>query len=433
MNLAFYTQTFRLGLANLRLHKLRSFLTTLGIIFGVLSVITMVAIGEGGKQQTLKAVAQLGATNVILRTVAPPENTRLQNRQSRTSSYGLKRLDLEAVQEASRNGNITFMERIVPVRDSEQMVVKGEIRANCNPVATTPEFFEVAHLQLAQGRLLTPADMEQQRAVCVLSAAVAQQLFGAQSPLEDVIRIGGRLFEVVGVLQPVGLAGGKGSSLTGRDLNRDLYFPLTTSALFFSDTIVRRTGSTFERKQIELSEVYIRVDVAEHVEAVAAALGRMLELRHTDTQDFSVIVPRELLNQADATQRTFNLIMGGIASLSLLVGGIGIMNISLASVTERTREIGVRRALGARRQHIILQFLIETTTLSVAGGLIGVLGGIVVSLSVEWLSKGSFPTSITLWSVVLSFCISAGVGIIFGLYPAIVAAHKDPIQALRHD
>ena len=225
----------------------------------------------------------------------------------------------------------------------------------------------------------------------------------------------------------------RGSSLTGRDLNRDLYFPLTTSALFFSDTIVRRTGSTYERKQIELSEVYIRVDVAEHVEAVAAALGRMLELRHTDTQDFSVIVPRELLNQADATQRTFNLIMGGIASLSLLVGGIGIMNISLASVTERTREIGVRRALGARRQHIILQFLIETTTLSVAGGLIGVLGGIVVSLSVEWLSKGSFPTSITLWSVVLSFCISAGVGIIFGLYPAIVAAHKDPIQALRHD
>jgi putative ABC transport system permease protein len=159
----------------------------------------------------------------------------------------------------------------------------------------------------------------------------------------------------------------------------------------------------------------------------------MLDVRHADQRDVQVRVPRELLRQANEQQRLFNFIMVGIAFLSLLVGGIGIMNISLATVTERTREIGVRRALGGKRQHIITQFLIETTCLSVAGGLAGVAGGIGLALLVDWLSSGSYPTHVTVWSVVLSFAISAGVGIVFGLYPAIVAAHKDPIEALRHD
>jgi putative ABC transport system permease protein len=242
-----------------------------------------------------------------------------------------------------------------------------------------------------------------------------------------------KVFEIVGIMNAVGLAGGAGSALTGRDLNLDVYFPLTANDAMFGDIIVKLSSGSRERQTLQLSDIYVRVDTPDAVEPTAAALERMLDVRHADQRDVQVRVPRELLRQANEQQRLFNFIMVGIAFLSLLVGGIGIMNISLATVTERTREIGVRRALGGKRQHIITQFLIETTCLSVAGGLAGVAGGIGLALLVDWLSSGSYPTHVTVWSVVLSFAISAGVGIVFGLYPAIVAAHKDPIEALRHD
>jgi putative ABC transport system permease protein len=438
MNFSFFAETFRLGVTNLTLHKLRSFLTTLGIIFGVLSVITMVAIGEGGKRKTLAAVEQLGSTNIILRSIPPEASSSASRRSDNVLIYGLTRDDLDGIREQATQGDIKHIVRIVPLRDAGLEVVRGGVKAHANAVATTPDFMPVANLTLEAGRFLNQIDMETRRPVCVLGAGAAKQLFGTQNPIGQTIRLQrpfalAKVFEIVGVMNGVGLAGGAGSALTGRDLNLDVYFPLTANDAMFGDIIVKLSSGSRERQTLQLSDIYVRVDTPDAVEPTAAALERMLDVRHADQRDVQVRVPRELLRQANEQQRLFNFIMVGIAFLSLLVGGIGIMNISLATVTERTREIGVRRALGGKRQHIITQFLIETTCLSVAGGLAGVAGGIGLALLVDWLSSGSYPTHVTVWSVVLSFAISAGVGIVFGLYPAIVAAHKDPIEALRHD
>jgi putative ABC transport system permease protein len=438
MNLSFFLETFRLGLTNLHLHKLRSFLTTLGIIFGVLSVITMVAIGEGGKRKTLAEVEQLGSTNIILRSMRPEAGSGSNSRRSENILiYGLTRGDLQAIREASQS-HLGAITHIVPLRDAGLEVVRDQFKANANAVATTPDFMPVANLSVATGRFLNENDMENSRPVVVLGADVAKQLFGAENPMGQMIRLQrasalAKLFEVVGVMNPVGLAGGKGSALTGRDLNMDVYFPLSTNEAMFGDTIMRISAGSRDRQVLQLSEIYLRVNKPAHVEPTAAAVDRLLAVRHTQQKDVQVRVPLELLRQAAEQQKLFNFIMVGIAFLSLLVGGIGIMNISLATVTERTREIGVRRALGGKRRHIITQFLIETTCLSVAGGLVGVVGGIGLAVLVDWVSNGSYPTHVTMWSVALSFGISASVGILFGLYPAIVAAHKDPIEALRHD
>jgi len=435
MNFSFFYQTLRLAITNLGLHKLRSALTSLGIIIGVGAVITMLALGEGAKRKTIREVEQLGATNIILRSIAPPESNNATSSNTRMLIYGLKRVDLEQIQSLAKDGILPRIEEIVPLRDAEgQEVIRGAVKASgAAPIATTANFLKVANLRMAQGRFLTDADSAEVKKVCVLGAVSAQQLFGPQSPIGQDIKIGSHVFTVVGVTEPDGLAGGKGSALVGRDLNLDIYFPLTTNASVFGDMISKRTSGSRELKQIELSEIYIRMYNASDVEPTAAALIRMMQVNHAEKRDVQTIVPRELLNQANQAAFLWSVVMGCIAGLSLLIGGIGIMNISLATVTERTREIGVRRALGARRIHIVAQFLVETTTLSVAGGLLGIVMGIGLAVGIQLLVGDNFPTAVTWWPVVLSFTISAAVGIGFGVYPAYVAAHKDPIEALRHD
>jgi putative ABC transport system permease protein len=434
MDLSFFIETLRLAVTNLYLHKLRSALTSLGIIIGVGAVITMLAIGEGAKQKTLRDVNQLGATNIILRSVPPTESKQTSNQRNQLLIYGLKRSDLDLIREQAARGVVPGLEMIVPLRDSGKDVTRDENKCpTAAAVATTPDFLAVANLSLASGRFLASDDMQNDKTVCVLGSAVAQQLFNGRSPLGQPVSIGGKIFEVVGLLNPVGLAGGKGSALTGRDLNFDVYFPLTTNAALFSDTIFKVTAGGRERKVIELSEIYLRTRSASLVEPTAGALQRLMDVLHEQQSDVKLFVPRELLNQANQANMMFNLVMGGIAVLSLLIGGIGIMNISLATVTERTREIGIRRALGGKRKHIVSQFLIETTALSLTGGLLGIGAGVGLAVVIQYFAGDDFPTAVTLWSVALSFSISVLVGIIFGVYPAYVAAHKDPIEALRHD
>ncbi|MEI8196863.1 MAG: ABC transporter permease [Phycisphaerae bacterium] len=435
MNLAFFFETLRLALTNLYLHKLRSFLTSLGIVIGVGAVITMLAIGEGAKRKTIHDVEMLGATNIIMRSTPPPESNNSTAGAARELVYGLKRADLDLIRLQIEKGILPRVELLVPLRDTQQDVIRAEVKASANAIATTPEFPTVANLNMAYGSLFSQFHMDDAANgnVCVLGAGAAQQPFGAQSGLQRDIKIGGKIFKVIGVLQPVGLAGGKGSALTGRDLNADVYFPLTTNARCFSDVIVKRNSGSFERKIIELSEIYLRVATADQVEATAAALQRLMDIRHAGQADVRLVVPRELLNQADQSARTFTFVMGGIAFLSLLIGGIGIMNISLATVTERTREIGIRRALGGKRKHIIMQFLVETMSLSITGGLFGIGAGVGLAVLIQFIAGDAFPTHVAVASVVLSFTISALVGILAGLYPAVVAAYKDPIEALRHD
>ena len=284
--------------------------------------------------------------------------------------------------------------------------------------------------------------------VAVIGSEIAKQFFPLEDPIGQTLRIDSRVVTVIGVLSPVGLAGGAGAALIGRDLNLDMHIPFTSAREVFGDLVVRGQSGSFQANETQVSEVYITVASRDRVIMDSQRLRRILDSRHPGMSDVSLIVPFELLENAKKTAMTFNLVFGAVAGISLLVGGIGIMNIMLASVTERTREIGIRRAIGATRRHILWQFLVETSVLSAIGGLLGVALGIGGSVLIGWgvtrLSElpvignlfpvgSNLPTHVTLWSVMLSFAVATATGLIFGLYPARRASLQDPIVALRHD
>jgi putative ABC transport system permease protein len=435
--LNFLFETFRLGLKNLHLHKLRSLLTALGIIFGVAAVIIMVAIGEGTKKAALEQLQQLGARNILIRSIRPPESNDASSRTQRVLDYGVKRVDLERLR------TIPGLTTIVPLRDTEQRVVLGDRRVNANAIGTTPEIFDVINLRLARGNFFDQIQYERGEAVCVLGAVAARQLFPYQDPLGQTIQVGTAgmsisIMTVIGVLEPTGLrAGSEGAAMMQRDLDQDIYFPLTLAQQAFGDTVIRRQAGSFERKQIELTEIWLKCDNVNDVEKIASIAENVLAIGHKDLKDVDVKAPIQILRNAERLNRMFNFIMVGIASFSLVVGGIGIMNIMLATVTERTREIGIRRALGAKQRHITLQFLIETTVISLTGGLIGIALGTSIAtllpIVVAKVGSGNYPTNITTWSVLGSFIVSGLIGIGFGLYPAVMAARMNPIEALRHE
>jgi putative ABC transport system permease protein len=435
--LRFVLETFVLGLKNLRLHKLRSLLTALGIILGVLAVIVMVAIGEGAKQAAMEQMEQLGATNILVRSVPPPESTDASQKTQRVLDYGLKRMDF------ARLKTLPQLDSIVPLRDSEQNVTRAGVRATAKAIGTTPQAFSVMNLELDRGRYFTGVDFDSDAPVCVLGAMAAQQLFPFTDPLGESIMVGtsGRstvMLRVVGVLAPTGLRpdGSAAGTMIGRNLDQDIYFPLSLEQETFGDSINKPRPGGFDRKNIELSEVWLRVTNVKYVEEIAAIAENTVRLNHQQA-DFEVKAPIQILRNAEQLNRTFNFVMGGTAAVSLLVGGIGIMNIMLASVTERTKEIGIRRALGAKRRDITLQFLVETTVLSLSGGLIGIAVGVGTSKALPWVvryvSDANYRTSVASWSVIGSFMVSGLIGIGFGLYPAIMAARMNPIEALRHE
>jgi putative ABC transport system permease protein len=444
--LNFLFETFRLGVKNLRLHKLRSLLTALGIIFGVAAVIIMVAIGEGTKRAALEQIQQLGARNILVRSVRPPESTEVSAGTSSTLQYGLTRGDLERLQ------TLPDVETVVPLRDTEQKVIRGDIQAQANAIGTTPQIFSVVNLRLARGEYFTPLQYDRGESVCVIGHMAARQLFPFEDPLGEEVRVGisGRgtiVLKIIGVLEPTGLrAGSEGAEMMQRDLDMDVYFPLTLSRRVFGDTTTKYLAGSRERKTIEVSEVWLKTKHVEDVERLASIAENVVGLQQRNGRnasggatrnDVQIKAPIQILRNAERLNRMFNFIMVGIASFSLVVGGIGIMNIMLASVTERTREIGIRRALGAKRRHITLQFLVETTVISLTGGLIGIAlgsgGATLLPPVVAYFSGQNYPTAIAAWSVIGSFVVSGCIGIVFGLYPAIMAAWMNPIEALRHE
>mgnify|MGYP003731926469 CR=1 FL=1 len=302
----------------------------------------------------------------------------------------------------------------------------GERRTELRVVATTPDWFDLVPRAILAGRALSRRDVERLAPVCVLTETGARRLLAGSHSIGSRIRIGSDLFEVVGIVREE--AGG--GTLEAPDQAFDAYLPLAVVQRLFGDITVRHGQGTREMERVELHRVIVEVDELQNVERVAEAIHAMLARFHRKV-DYRLNVPLALLRQAEATKRTFNIVLGSIAGISLLVGGIGIMNIMLASVTERTREIGIRRAIGATRRHIILQFLIESVVLSGLGGVLGIGLGIVIPSLITRFS--GMPTVIPLYSLLLSFGISATIGVIFGLYPAWRAATLDPITALRHE
>ena len=443
--MSFLIETIRLGLKNLRLHLLRSVLTSLGIILGVAAVIVMVSIGEGNKQVALRDIQALGATNIIVRSTRPPESASFGSEErSFIARYGITREDMRRLEHGIRDAAF-----VVPLKS-----VGGEIsyqahRLPSQVFGTTPDLIRVANLRVQpRGRYLTPEDLHELAPVAVIGSEIAQKFFRLKDPIGATFRIDQQVFRVIGVLRPVGLAGGAGSALVGRDLNKDIHIPLSTAETQFGDLNVRRQTGSISGEQVELSEAFITAPTTDAVMNTADRVRRTLEVGHPDFQDVQLIVPWELLESAKRTALVWNIVLISIAAISLLVGGIGIMNIMLASVTERTREIGIRRALGATRGHIIAQFLVETGSLTGVGGLLGIVTGLGVSVGIgralPWLLglpglRGFFETEVRLetqvtgWSIVVSFLVAAVVGLVFGIYPALVASRQDPIVALRHD
>ncbi|MBL8991163.1 MAG: ABC transporter permease [Phycisphaerae bacterium] len=439
--MTFVLEIIKLGLGNLRRHKLRSFLTALGIILGVAAVITNASIGEGSKRQALEQLERLGARNIIIRSTKPPESATAGGRQGLLSRYGLTRADLKVIQDEFPTATA-----IVPLKAVGGQLLRENLRRTSQAYGTTPDLLEAANLRLARGRYLSNEDVDEKAMVGVIGWELARALFPFDDPLGATVRIDAKPVKIIGVLQPVGLSGGAGGALVGRDINFDLHIPISTAEVVFGDVIARQT--TREFSAIQISEVFIVAPDRELVLDFAKLAERVVATRHPGMTDVTMIVPYELLENARRNAMTWNLVLGSIAGISLLVGGIGIMNIMLASVTERTREIGIRRALGATRKHIVWQFLVETGVLSTIGGLIGVAGGLSFSLFVGYIvpklheipiiggyfqRDAALPTHITLWSVLVAFTVAALTGLIFGLYPAVKASRQDPIVALRHD
>jgi putative ABC transport system permease protein len=423
-----FMHTVQLGIKSLLLHKLRSGLTMLGIIFGVCSVIAMLAIGEGASYEAQERIKRLGSTNVIMNSVKPPEGNQDQT-SSRNSelSYGLTYDDASRLQHT-----VPAIERVVPMRIIRENVRYERNEEPCQIIGTLPEYPLVQGVDIVKGRFLTRTDERHQHNVCVLTVSLAKRLFGYRDPMVGSVRIQNSYYQVVGLLRETGTMEQRPQTkiAEGEGITNNVYIPLATARARFGETLIRRTQTSFSAERVELHRIVVRMKNTDLVLIAEPQIKGLLQRFH-EKIDYELIVPLQLLREAQATKRMFNIVLGSIAAISLLVGGIGIMNIMLATVTERTREIGVRRALGAKKSDIVRQFLIETVVLSVGGGLIGVLLGVLAPIIVSLATD--MKTVITWWSVLLAFGISGFTGIIFGLYPASQAAELDPIEALRHE
>ncbi len=417
----------RMAVRSLSLYKLRSFLTVLGLVFGVASVIVMLAIAEGASYEAYQQIESLGVRNLIVQSVKPIEETRKQSEETqRVLAYGLSWEDLNRIRLT-----IPSVTGATPLREFRQEIRFLDRGLEGRVVGATPEYLQLTSLQLAQGRFLEDTDLGRLRNVCVIGSELAERLFPYQNAMGKSIRVGPKhYYQVIGVTKYKAPTGGAGSSLSGQEFNRDVYIPITTDRARFGEIIFFGKAGSQSFERVELSQITVQIDGLEHVKPTARVLEGMLAEFHPKG-DYAVTIPLELIEQAEQTQRIFSLLLGSTAGISLLVGGIGIMNIMLATVTERTREIGIRRALGARRRDIVWQFLIETAFLSLTGGLLGLVLGLALPQAVSWIFGRT--TIVSFWSPALSLCVALVVGISFGVYPARRAAQLDPVEALQHE
>jgi putative ABC transport system permease protein len=420
-----YRAIFGTSIRGVMMHKLRSLLTILGLVFGVASVIVMLAVAEGASQQAQKQIEALGVSNVILHSKKPTNTGQQDDYRSFEQNFGLTYNDLRRIQET-----LTDVVSVTPLREFRQEARYGAQSIDARIVGVHPSYFESNKINIVRGRPLEPADLKQRNNVCVIGQDIAKKVFLGKDPIGKSIQVDNtHFFRVVGIQDYKTPSAGIGSSLSATDQNQDIVIPLTTDRSRVGDVISRREQGSYSRERIEISQITVGVVDRHRVKPVASALEGLLAKYHPQ-DDYAVTIPLDLLEQAKATQRIFNFVLGATAAISLLVGGIGIMNIMLASVSERTREIGIRRAIGAKQSDIIFQFLVETATLSLFGTFVGVILGLAAPAVVAYLS--GMETVVTVWSVIIASVVSLTVGIVFGIYPARRAAMLDPIDALRH-
>ncbi len=402
---------------SLLLHKLRTLLTMLGMIFGVAAVLAMLSIGAGAQQQVMAFIEDLGVRNLIIEA---RETTEFQAFQKiRLQSPGLTFQDVRAIQAA-----VPGIELLTPrKRFAPNQVIPKPTGGNPVVYGVEPSYVQIAALRLTSGRYFTDDEAARAAPVCVLGDAARVRLFGDESSLDRFVKVNEQWFQVIGVAAPQVVAQGDVGGLPAQDRNNVIYVPTAAA--------VMRLEDNYTQFRDEIDGMFVRLRPQADVSASAAIIRRILDGSHRGASDYTIVVPAELLAEQQRTKRIFDIVMVALASISLLVGGIGIMNIMLASVLERTREIGVRRAIGARRTDIIRQFVVETTMIAVTGGVLGLVLGVVLSRVIAGFAGWS--TIITGASLALAFGVSLLVGLVSGVYPAIKAAGLDPVRALHYE
>lgn len=439
-------------------NQVRSLLTALGIIFGVAAVIAMLAIGNGAQSEILEQIELVGVNNIIVQPIVEQVEQSLGDAEEDDKSKfspGLKLLDVESIE-----SRIPGVKKISPEILLETYIIKNGIRRSSKLVGVEPSYFEVANFELNDGKMFSPLQLEKGAPVCIIGKGIQTKFFPQENPIGKKIKVGAQWLEVVGVLKERYISDKAISNLGIRDYNMDVYTPIRTvliryvnrdlvtgsglkksfgggSMIFFGrgGGISIGGGSSDEdsgpSNYHQIDRLVVQVDNSEKLNSTAEVLSRMLERRHFGVVDFEITIPELLLKQQQRTQNIFNIVLAAIAAISLLVGGIGIMNIMLASVMERIKEIGLRLSIGAKKVDIISQFLFEAVLISVTGGIVGVILGIVLAYGVS--SLADFPTEISFSSIIISFGVAATVGLVFGITPAKRAASQDPITSLRHE
>lgn len=421
-------------------NRLRALLTALGVIFGVAAVIAMLAIGYGAKQSILEQMKLIGTNNIAIKAFVPEEQqggevANTGNKSNKKAwSPGLTMEDVAAIKHV-----IPHLENISPEMELATSAIYGGKLQNLKCVGVTNAFFELNNLGLSQGSFFSDWHIENGRPVCIIGKSVQNKFFSEENPIGKTIKCGNTWLTIIGVMERR-VANLKSLEQFGiRDYNSDIYVPISTALLRFknrakitrADIGNRFNGNKSDENYHQIDRLVIRIKESTYLQASSDVIARILKRRHQNVIDYEIQVPELLLQQQQKTQETFNFVLAVIAGISLLVGGIGIMNIMLASVLERIKEIGIRRSLGATKKDIVLQFLFEAIFISLIGGLVGVIIGVLAARTIA--AYAGIPTVVTTWSILLSFGVAASVGLIFGIFPAQKAAQQDPIKALRTD
>ncbi len=433
------TRSLGLALRSLCLHKLRTFLSVLGIIIGTAAVIALMAFGEGSMQDALDDISRQGATNIIIRSVKPPDDG--SNQRAFLKEYGLTAKDYDAFQFIGKEEVRPWLVAHVPMRVFHQEIRYLHRMHHGRVVATSQDYLQVSPMDMKLGRFLLDSqdyqakgDNVSMRNVCVLGSEIAEALFPDENPLGQTLVISRHLYVVVGVLaerRPIGAGGG---SQAVEEFDNDVYIPYRTSIGRIGYRVLSNRAGSISFEKVIYHQIILKIDNMDHVEAAGMAVRDWLEDNHLK-KDWAVTIPLERLKEAERARDRYKILLFFIASISLLVGGIGIMNIMVATVTERTREIGIRRALGAKRRDITLQFLMEAIVQTTSGGLVGVLLGLAIiygSPPLAELFQVKLPAKLHVPSIFLALGVAIGVGVVFGLYPARRASRLDPIEALQH-
>lgn len=431
---------FHIALEAVLANKLRSLLTALGIIFGVAAVIAMLAIGNGAQQEILEQIRLVGVNNIVITPVVTQveenlaEESDLEEEKGKFSP-GLKLSDVESISKT-----IPGIKNISPEIVLETNLVKSGIRRSAKLVGVTPAYFEVLDFRLREGKMFTESNLLNGEPVCIIGKSVQAKFFSKENPVGKMIKSGNQWLEVIGVLEERLVSEQSISKLGIRDFNMDVYVPIRTMLIRFKNRDLVTGAAVLDEEQLaanpdpnyhQIDKIVVQVEESESLNPTAEVISKLLERRHLTVVDFEITIPELLLKQQQRTQNIFNIVLGAIAGISLLVGGIGIMNIMLASVMERIKEIGLRLSLGAKKSDIVNQFLFEAVMISITGGIIGVILGVLLAHLVS--TFGDFPTIITLSSILVSFGVAATVGLVFGIAPARKAAMQDPITSLRYE